>query len=63
MPRCRNCDAYVSDDYVRVLSPDGDTVGACPRCPDMVRTGGTVREARGSRIDARAVDAEALADD
>jgi len=63
MPRCRNCDAYVSDDYARVLSRDGETVRACPRCPDKVRTNGRVRDARATRGDARAVREEASTND
>lgn len=55
MPECQNCGATVSDAYARVFSP-GDGVNACPRCPDKVRAGGQVREARGSRENARAVD-------
>jgi hypothetical protein len=50
MPTCGNCGAFVSPQYVRVFAPDGyDTVRACPQCPDRVREGAQVREARSSR--------------
>lgn len=63
MPRCSNCESYVSSDYVRVFSEDGEGVAACPRCPDMVRTGSEIREARGSRVSARGVDEGDIAND
>lgn len=48
MPECSNCDAAVSEAYVRVFAPPGaETVAACPRCPDMKRgTNGRPREYR-----------------
>lgn len=50
MPACKNCGAFVTEDYVRVLSPDGMTQPrVCPFCEDMVRENGTVREARSHR--------------
>lgn len=50
MPSCRNCGAFVTEDYVRVLSPDGATrPRVCPFCEDMVRENGKVREARSPR--------------
>lgn len=50
MPNCSNCGAFVTDSYVRVFTPrDRETVRACPRCPDKVRDGGKVREARAPR--------------
>jgi len=45
-PQCQNCESFVSDDYVRVFSRDGDDVRACPRCEDLVRSGAEVRESR-----------------
>ena len=33
MPHCRNCDAFVTDNYVRVFAPEGmSTVRVCPNC-------------------------------
>lgn len=55
MPECENCGATVSEAYVRVFSRAGDDVEACPRCPDKVRQNGRVRDAKGSRENARAV--------
>lgn len=50
MPNCRNCGSFVTQSYVRVFAPDDlDTVRVCPECPDMVREGGEVREARSPR--------------
>lgn len=49
MPECLNCGAFVTPDYVRVFSPSGDDVRVCPDCPDMVRDGADVREARADR--------------
>lgn len=47
MPECQNCGSWVSEDYVRVLSPDGDGVEACPAAEcDMVRRGGETRPVR-----------------
>lgn len=63
MPRCENCGAYVSDDFVRVLSRDGDTVRACPRCPDKVRVDGRVRDARSVRTSSHGVGLEGSSDD
>lgn len=36
-PECQNCGSTVSDRFVRVFSPDGETVRACPRCEDKTR--------------------------
>lgn len=50
MPECGNCDAYVTDRYVRVFSHRGEeTVYCCPQCPDKVRRDGSVEEARSTR--------------
>ncbi|WP_449271508.1 DUF7563 family protein [Halococcus thailandensis] len=50
MPHCRNCESFVSDQYVRVFAPDGmDTVRVCPYCEDKLREGAEVREARSPR--------------
>jgi len=44
-PRCRNCGSFVSQEYVRVFSRDGEGVDACPadEC-DYVRTANGVRK-------------------
>jgi hypothetical protein len=50
MAECENCDAFVTEQYVRVFAPTGmKTVRICPQCPDMVREGGDVREAKSPR--------------
>ena len=50
MAECDNCGAFVTEQYVRVFAPPGmDTVRVCPECPDMVREGGGVREAKSPR--------------
>jgi hypothetical protein len=50
MPHCRNCDSFVTPDYVRVFAPNGhDNPRVCPNCDDMVRDGAAVREARANR--------------
>lgn len=50
MPYCDNCEGFVTERYVRVFAPtDRTTVRACPGCEGVVRSGGTVREARSSR--------------
>jgi len=55
MPECQNCGSFVTERYVRVFAPDGmDHPRACPACPDKVRDGADVREAKAVR-QARAV--------
>ena len=50
MPRCRNCDSFVTDNYVRVFAPTGmSSVRVCPNCEDKLRDGAEVREARSTR--------------
>ena len=51
MAECdNNCGEFVTEQYVRVFAPTGmDTVRVCPNCPDMVRDGGDVREAKSPR--------------
>jgi NAD-dependent SIR2 family protein deacetylase len=50
MAKCDNCGEFVTDQYVRVFAPTGmDTVRVCPKCPDMVRDGRDVREAKSPR--------------
>lgn len=46
-PECRNCGSHVTEEYVRVLSRDGEAVDACPDddC-DNIRTDGRIREMR-----------------
>lgn len=56
MPKCQNCGSFVTEQYVRVFAPDGmDNPRACPACPDKVRDGAEVRDAKAVR-QARAVD-------
>ena len=50
MPQCKNCDSFVTDDYVRVFAPaELDAVRVCPNCEDKLRDGADVREARSTR--------------
>ena len=50
MPRCDNCETFVTDNYVRVFAPQGmETVRVCPHCEDKLRDGAEVREARSTR--------------
>ena len=50
MPECQNCEAFVTDQYVRVFAPDGmGDVRVCPRCTDKLRDGAEVREAHSPR--------------
>lgn len=51
MGECRNCESFVTEDYVRVFSRrDDGTVGVCPDCEDLVRgAGGKARDARAPR--------------
>lgn len=50
MPRCKNCDSFVTDDYVRVFAPDDlDGVRVCPNCEDKLRDGAEIRDARSTR--------------
>lgn len=43
---CRNCGDAVSKRYVRVVSRDGVGVDCCPRCEDLVRRNGVIKEAK-----------------
>lgn len=38
-PTCSNCNEHVSTDYVRVFSPDDETINCCPNCSDRIRGG------------------------
>lgn len=50
MPECQNCGSFVSVDYVRVFAPDDhDQPRVCPYCPDKIRDGASIREARSKR--------------
>ena len=50
MPHCRNCDAFVTENYVRVFAPQAlSSVRVCPNCEDKLRDGAEVREARSTR--------------
>lgn len=47
MATCGNCNAHVTDTYVRVAVPDDERpIEACVFCPDRVRDGGRPRLAR-----------------
>lgn len=50
MSECQNCGGFVTEQYVRVFAPAGmDTVRVCPNCPDKLRDGAEIREAKTSR--------------
>jgi hypothetical protein len=50
MPKCNHCGSFVSTAYVRVFTPDDvKQPRVCPNCPDLIRDGAEVREARSSR--------------
>lgn len=50
MPHCRNCDGFVTEQYVRVFAPTGmGNVRVCPACEDKLREGAEVREAHSPR--------------
>ena len=50
MPKCLNCGAFVTETYVRVREPEGfQDARCCPECPDKIRDGGDVRDARSPR--------------
>ncbi|WP_443984563.1 DUF7563 family protein [Halorientalis marina] len=50
MPECQNCGSFVTEDYVRVFTPEvHDGPRVCPNCEDKIRDGNDVREARSSR--------------
>jgi RNase P subunit RPR2 len=45
MPNCKNCESFVTTQYVRVFAPpEMDTVRVCPNCEDKIREGAEVRE-------------------
>lgn len=50
MPECQNCESFVTTQYSRVFTPDNvDSPRVCPYCPDKLRDGADVREARATR--------------
>ena len=50
MPSCKNCEVFVTEQYVRVFAPSSmDTVRVCPNCEDKLRDGAEIREAHSSR--------------
>lgn len=50
MAHCQNCRAHVTDQYVKVFAPDGETdPRVCPHCDDKVRDGADVRETKAPR--------------
>jgi len=50
MPNCQNCESFVIQQYARVFTPpEEEQPRACPHCPDKLRDGATVREARSNR--------------
>jgi NAD-dependent SIR2 family protein deacetylase len=50
MPTCQNCGSFVTEQYVRVFTPEGnDGPRVCPECEDKLRDGAEIREARSKR--------------
>lgn len=50
MPKCQNCQSFVTADYARVFAPDGmEHPRVCPHCEDLIRDGADVRQARSTR--------------
>jgi hypothetical protein len=52
MPECQNCGEFVTEQYVRVFTPEASEAHGprvCPNCEDKLRDGADVREARSSR--------------
>lgn len=50
MPKCGNCGSFVTQQYVRVFTPDKfDQPRVCPNCEDIIRDGSDVRQARSQR--------------
>lgn len=50
MPDCQNCGSFVTRQYVKVFAPAGlEAPRVCPDCPDKLRDGAEVREARAHR--------------
>lgn len=50
MPHCRNCESFVTEQYVRVFAPTGmNHVRVCPSCEDKLRDGAEVRKAQAPR--------------
>ncbi|SEW11748.1 DUF7563 family protein [Halobacterium jilantaiense] len=50
MPECQNCGSFVTEDYVRVFTPNEHSAPrVCPNCEDKIRDGADVREARSTR--------------
>lgn len=49
-PQCQNCGSFVTQDYQRVFTPEGEPgPRVCPFCQDRMRDGAGVREARSDR--------------
>lgn len=50
MPECSNCGSVVSRAYERVFKPESvNDVRVCPNCPDLMRDGSEIRQARAPR--------------
>jgi hypothetical protein len=50
MPTCQNCESFVTTQYAKVFTPPSEEEPrVCPHCPDKLRDGATVREARSTR--------------
>lgn len=50
MAQCKNCEGFVTEQYVRVFAPTGmDTVRVCPNCEDKLRDGAEIRDAHSPR--------------
>ena len=35
---CESCESEVSDSFVRVMYPDGESIPICPHCPGVSST-------------------------
>ena len=50
MPSCQNCESFVTEQYVRVFTPEQfDRPRVCPNCEDKLREGAEIRKARSTR--------------
>lgn len=46
MPRCKHCDAFVSNDFARVFADADGRIHACPNCTANAGIAGTAIERR-----------------
>jgi hypothetical protein len=50
MSECQNCGSFVTDAYARVFTPtEEEHPRVCPNCPDKLRDGAEIRDARTAR--------------